>query len=113
MWEQIASNRRRSALLVVVMAALLGALGWALAESQVEGGGPFGVAFAAAVWLVLTLVAWLQGDRIYLAMSGVRCRRAANCCQSSSKRRESASTSVAPARLADSGAASTSCRNQP
>jgi heat shock protein HtpX len=72
MWEQIAANRRRSAFLVVMMAGLLGALGWALGESQVEGGGLFGIGLAAVVWLILTLVAWFQGDSIYLAMSGAR-----------------------------------------
>ena len=72
MWEQIAANRRQSAFLVVIMAAVLGALGWALGESQVEGGGLFGIGLAAIVWLILTLVAWFQGDRIYLAMSGAR-----------------------------------------
>ncbi len=72
MWEQIAANRRRSAFLVVFMAALLGALGWAIGESQVEGGGAFGLGLAAIVWLILTLVAWFQGDSIYLAMSGAR-----------------------------------------
>ncbi len=72
MWEQIASNRRQSAFLVVVMAAVLGALGWALGESQVEGGGAFGIGLAAVVWIILTLVAWFQGDSIYLAMSGAR-----------------------------------------
>jgi heat shock protein HtpX len=72
MWEQIAANRRQSAFLVVVMAAVLGALGWAIGESQAHGGGPFGIGLAAVVWLVLTLVAWFQGDSIYLAMSGAR-----------------------------------------
>lgn len=72
MWEQIAANRRRSAVLVVAMAGVLGALGWAIGESQIEGGGPFGIGLAAFVWLILTLVAWFQGDSIYLAMSGAR-----------------------------------------
>jgi heat shock protein HtpX len=72
MWEQIAANRRQSALLVVVMAAVLGALGWAVGESQVQGGGAYGIGFAAIVWIILTLVAWFQGDSIYLAMSGAR-----------------------------------------
>ncbi len=72
MWEQIAANRRQSALLVVVMAAILGALGWALGESQAKGGGAYGIGLAAVVWIILTLVAWFQGDSIYLAMSGAR-----------------------------------------
>ncbi len=70
MWEQIAANKRKSAVLVVVMALVLGGLGWAIGESQAQGGGPYGVALAAVIWIILTLVAWFQGDRIYLAISG-------------------------------------------
>lgn len=73
MWEQIAANRRKSALLVVLMALLLSALGWFLGEYLLgQGGGASGVAIAVVVWLVMTLVAWFQGDRIYLGMSGAQ-----------------------------------------
>jgi heat shock protein HtpX len=70
MWEQIAANRRKSTFLVIIMAFLLVALGYALAEYfGGPGYGPYGVVLAAVVWLVMTLTAWFQGDRIYLTMS--------------------------------------------
>ncbi len=73
MWEQIAANKRKSTFLVIGMALLLLVLGYFLAEYfGGQGYGPFGVALAAIVWLVMTLVAWFQGDRIYLTMAKAR-----------------------------------------
>ncbi len=73
MWEQIAANRRKSTALVIGMAGLLVALGYFLAEYFVGPGyGLYGVAVAAMIWLVMTLVAWFQGDRIYLTMAKAR-----------------------------------------
>lgn len=70
MWEQIAANRRKSTLLVIGMALLLGVLGYFVAEYFAGPGyGPFGIVLAAIIWLVMTLVAWFQGDRIYLTMA--------------------------------------------
>lgn len=72
MWEQIRSNRRRSAGLVILMACLLVALGYALVEYFAPGSGPLGIALAVVVWLVLWGVSWGSGDRIFLAMSRAR-----------------------------------------
>ena len=73
MWEQIAANRRKSTLLVIGMALLLVVLGYFLAEYFAgQGYGPMGVVLAAVVWLVMTLVAWFKGDRIYLTMAKAR-----------------------------------------
>lgn len=73
MWEQIASNRRKSALLVVLTAALLAALGWVLGEYFLgQGGGPGGLVIAGIVWLVMTLVSYFQGDNIMLSMAGAK-----------------------------------------
>ncbi len=73
MWEQIAANRRKSTFLVILMALLLGALGFALAEYfGGRGYGPYGVVLAAVIWLIMTMTAWFQGDRIYLTMSKAR-----------------------------------------
>lgn len=71
MWEQIAANRRKSVLLVMAAALLLGLLGWAGGEYFVgEGGGAIGVLAALVVWLVMTLAAWFQGDGIMLSVAG-------------------------------------------
>jgi heat shock protein HtpX len=72
MFEDIAANRRKSAVLVVLMALLLAALGYALGEFWSPGAGPFGLVIAAVIWLVLTLVAYNQGDSIFLTMSGAK-----------------------------------------
>ena len=72
MFEAIAANRRKSAVLVIVMALLLGLLGYALGEFIGQGAGPFGLVMATILWLVLTLVAYSRGDKIFLAMSGAR-----------------------------------------
>ena len=73
MWEQIAANRRKSTFLVIGMAILLVLLGYFLAEYFVGPGyGLYGVALAAVVWLVMTLVAYFQGDNIYLTMANAK-----------------------------------------
>ena len=73
MWEQIAANRHKSAVLVVFMALLLAALGYFLGEYFLgRGGGVSGVVLATVVWIVMTLLAYFQGDNIYLAMSGAK-----------------------------------------
>ena len=72
MFEAIAANKRKSAFLVVFMAVLLGALGYALGEYFAQGGGLIGLAGAIILWFILTLVSWNQGDQIFLTMSGAR-----------------------------------------
>ncbi|MFO7652598.1 MAG: M48 family metallopeptidase [Candidatus Krumholzibacteriia bacterium] len=77
MFEQIAANKRRSVVLVVGMALLLFALGWfggaALAGGDGTGaGGYVGLFLAAVIWLVLTLVAYFQGDQVFLRIAGAR-----------------------------------------
>jgi heat shock protein HtpX len=72
-FEQIAANKRRSAVLVVVMALLLFALGYFAGEAFAGGGGGYaGLAIAAIVWLVMTLVAYSQGDKVFLHLAGAR-----------------------------------------
>lgn len=71
MWEQIRANRVRSIVLVFVMLLLLAALGAAIGGAVLFPDGIFiGVIVAAAVWLILWLVARVQGDNILLTMSG-------------------------------------------
>lgn len=72
MWEQIRSNRRRSIVLVLLIALLLFALGYAIGEAFTPGGGPPGMLVAIAVWAVLGLLAFFKGDDILLAVSGAR-----------------------------------------
>ena len=73
MWEQIAANRRKSAFLIIVMALILSALGWFGGEYFMgKGGGVTGVFFAVIIWVIMTLVAYFQGDNIYLTMAGAK-----------------------------------------
>lgn len=72
MFELIRANQRRSAILVVVMAALLIGIGFSVGEIYGEGLGLAGVVVAFVVWLVLSLVSYYSGDRIVLAISRAR-----------------------------------------
>lgn len=70
MWERIRANKRKSILLVAILAALLMGIGAAI-------GGQFGsvwigVAIAFGVWLVMTLVAWFGGSSMVLWASKVK-----------------------------------------
>jgi heat shock protein HtpX len=71
-WELIRANQRRAAVLVVVMAALLFLIGYALGEALAPGGGLGGLFVAFVVWLVLTLVSYFQGNQIFLSLAGAR-----------------------------------------
>jgi heat shock protein HtpX len=73
MWELIQSNRRKSAVLIVLLALVLAALGlsigWAAAGEQ---GGYFGVAVAMVIWIVMLLTNLAAGESILLAAAGGR-----------------------------------------
>lgn len=72
MWELIRANRRRAAALVVLMAALMLGVGYAVGELAAPGAGIFGLVAAFVIWLVMTLASYFSGDRILLAASGAR-----------------------------------------
>ena len=71
MWEQIRANKRNSVLLLVLMAAVLGILGWiiGLSISPDPRAGFFGLVVALIIWLVLAMVSFSSGDAIFLAAS--------------------------------------------
>src|SRR4030042_473432 len=71
MWEQIRSNQTRSAILVVWMGVLLLLLGYFLGMSFFDS-GTGGLIFALILWVIMSLVAYFQGDSILLAASGAR-----------------------------------------
>jgi heat shock protein HtpX len=70
-WEMIRANQRRAAVLVVMMAALLFAVGYAVGEA-VAGAGIGGLFVAFVVWVVLSLVSYYSGDQIFLSLAGAR-----------------------------------------
>jgi heat shock protein HtpX len=73
MWDQIASNRKKSITLVVTMAVILFLVGYAAGELIMPGGGGYiGVFVAFLIWAALSLIAYYQGGRIFLGISRAR-----------------------------------------
>jgi heat shock protein HtpX len=70
MYEQIAANKRKTILLLVLALLLLGGVGYAI--GSVYGAGPVGLVVAAVVALVLQLGAYRYGDRLVLASARAR-----------------------------------------
>jgi heat shock protein HtpX len=71
MWEQIRANKRNSILLLFLMAAVLGAIGWTIGMAFVPNpnGGILGLGAALIIWLILAMVSFSSGDAIFLAAS--------------------------------------------
>jgi len=67
MYEQIASNKRRSALLVMFFFGLVAFLAWMLGEAT--GMGWVGFALAVVISMVMTLASYYASDSIVLAIS--------------------------------------------
>jgi len=71
MWEQIRSNQKKSVILVIVMGGLLVILGYLLGlyffDSAIGG-----LVVALAVWIIMSLFAYFQGDSLLLNMSGAK-----------------------------------------
>ncbi len=71
MWELVRANQRRSQLLLVGMAGLLLATGWAVGEALVAE-PVLGVFAALAVWLVVYFLAAQAGEKVLVAVSRAR-----------------------------------------
>ena len=71
MWEQIRSNRIKSAILVVAMAVLLLVIGYFLGVVFLDS-AVAGLIIALVIWMVMNLIAFFQGDSIFLALSRAR-----------------------------------------
>lgn len=70
MYEQIASNRRRTWLLIVGAVLLLGAVGYAL--GTIWATGPVGLVVASVIALVMAVGSYRFGDRVVLASARAR-----------------------------------------
>ena len=70
MYEQIASNKRKTVLLIVGAIVLLGAVGYAL--GLWAGSGVYGLVGAVALAIVLSLGSFFGGDRLVLASTRAR-----------------------------------------
>lgn len=71
MWEQIRSNRIRSAVMVLGMGALLLLLGFFLGLYFLSS-PVWGLVIALVLWIIMSLVAYFQGDSLLLTMSRAR-----------------------------------------
>jgi heat shock protein HtpX len=69
-YEQIASNRRRTWLLIVGAVILLGAVGYAL--GLIWQSGPAGLVIALVVAIALSIGSYAYGDRVILASTRAR-----------------------------------------
>lgn len=59
-------------MLVVGMAAFLFVVGYALGEVLSPGRGTMGLFIAFVIWIILTLISYASGNKIFLAMSRAR-----------------------------------------
>jgi len=69
-YEQIAANKRKTALLFVLALVLLGGVGYAL--GLLTQSGPTGLVIALIVAVVMSVGSYLYGDRIVLASTRAR-----------------------------------------
>lgn len=74
MWELIRQNRRKSFILFILMGACLLMLGFIIGQAYFgpPNGGIGGLIFAAAIWMILSLISYFAGDSLVLNMSGAR-----------------------------------------
>ncbi len=72
MWETIQSNKRKSAVLIVLLASVLIFLGYAMGMAIDPAAGVLGALGAMIIWVVLTLVAFSGGEKVLLASAGAR-----------------------------------------
>lgn len=68
MWEQVRSNKIKSVWLVAGMGALLLGMGYLIGEVFFDS-GIAGIILASIIWLIMNLVAFFQGDNVFLSMS--------------------------------------------
>jgi heat shock protein HtpX len=69
-YEQIASNKRKTFLLLFVAFALLGAIGYAI--GLISGAGWVGLGIAAGLAIVIQLFSYFSGDKLVLASARAR-----------------------------------------
>ena len=72
MWELIAANKRKSVILLTVMAMAMIGAGMLIGQAIVPGAWLVGGFFALILWLILSLVSYYSGDAIFLASAGAR-----------------------------------------
>lgn len=72
MWELIAANKRKSIILLTIMAMIMIGAGMLIGEAVAPGAWLFGASLAFILWLILSLVSYYSGDAVFLASAGAR-----------------------------------------
>ena len=72
MWEIVRANKNKSLVLACLMAVLLLALGFLIAEAIQQGAGYAGLAVAGGVWALMALISYFQGGRLLMASAGAK-----------------------------------------
>lgn len=70
MYNQIASNKRKTFLLILIFIGIIIGLGYIL--GQISGYGQRGVLLAMGISLLMTLISYYSGDKLALAVSGAK-----------------------------------------
>ena len=70
MYKEIASNKRKSALLIAVFTGVLAAAGYVY--GALNGSGYAGLVFALLISLGMTAFSWFLGDKVVLSTTGAR-----------------------------------------
>ena len=71
MWEQVRSNRIRSAILVIALGGVFVLVGWAIGVTFF-GSATAGLILALGIWFIINLIAYYGGDSILLGISKAR-----------------------------------------
>jgi len=72
MWEQIRANQRKARWLIILMAAILLAIGYCVGEAFQQGFGPFGLLIGFFVFLTQLGVYAIAGESVLMAGMGAR-----------------------------------------
>jgi len=70
-WEIIRSNKRKSVVLVFIMACLLMLMGAVFGE-YFSHSYELGLVFAFVIWFILSIIAYFQGRALFLTISGAK-----------------------------------------
>lgn len=72
MWEAIRANRRKSAVLIVLLASVLMGMGYAIGVVTDPAGGPYGVMIAMGIWILMMVTSMAGGEKLLLFSAGAR-----------------------------------------
>ncbi len=73
MWEMIRANKRKSVVLITVMAMLMVGAGMLIGQAVAPGAWVFGGLIAFLLWIIMALASYYGGDSLFLA--SVRAKR--------------------------------------